>query len=270
MRVKRLEIQGFKSFKDKTVIHFDEGITGIVGPNGCGKSNIVDAFFWVMGEQSYKHMRGTGSEDLIFNGSSKYAPLGMAEATLVMETDVVDTENAPAGASFQDLPVHLRAKEVSVTRRVYRSGEGEYFINGVQSRLKDVQELFMDTGVGAKGYSVIEQGQIGKVVNSKPEERRLLIEEAAGIAKYKARKKESLRKMEATQANLARLTDIIQEIEKNLGSLERQAQKAKQYRKYKDELLDKEMTWGRRKNLVLRQKLEAIQRTKTALDQELV
>ncbi|MEK6577765.1 MAG: AAA family ATPase, partial [Bdellovibrionota bacterium] len=269
MRVKRLEIQGFKSFKDKTVIHFDHGITGIVGPNGCGKSNIVDAFFWVMGEQSYKHMRGTGSDDLIFNGSSKYSPLGLAEATLVLETDVVDTENAPAGATVADVPVHLRAKEISVTRRLYRGGEGEYFINGVHARLRDIQELFMDTGVGAKGYSVIEQGQIGKIVNAKPEERRLLIEEAAGIAKYKARKKESIRKMEAAQANLSRLTDVIQEIERNLASLERQAQKARLYKKYKDELLDKEMIWGRRKYLIIRQKLEALKATREALEQEL-
>ncbi len=270
MRVKRLEIQGFKSFKDKTVVHFDHSITGIVGPNGCGKSNIVDAFFWVMGEQSYKHMRGSSSDDLIFNGSSKYNPLGMAEATLVLETDVPDTANAPAGATVQDIPLHLRAKEISVTRRLYRGGEGEYFINGVPARLKDIHELFMDTGVGAKGYSIIEQGQIGKIVNAKPEERRLLIEEAAGIAKYKARKKESLRKMEATQGNLSRLNDVIAEIERNLNSLERQAQKAKQYRKYKDELLDKEMTWGRRKTLVMRQRLEALKKERDALEQELM
>jgi chromosome segregation protein len=270
MRVKRLEIQGFKSFKDKTIIHFDHGITGIVGPNGCGKSNIVDAFFWVMGEQSYKHMRGSGSDDLIFNGSSKYAPIGMAEATLVMETAVPDTEDAPAGATAQDVPPPTKMREISVTRRLYRGGEGEYFVNGVSARLKDIQELFMDTGVGAKGYSVIEQGQIGKIVNSKPEERRLLIEEAAGIAKYKARKKESLRKVEATQANLARLTDVIQEIERNVASLERQAQKARQYKKLKEELLDQEMTWGRRKIQVLRQRLESLRKDKEALDQELV
>jgi chromosome segregation protein len=270
MRVKRLEIQGFKSFKDKTVIHFDHGITGIVGPNGCGKSNIVDAFFWVMGEQSYKHMRGSGSDDLIFNGSSKYAPIGMAEATLVMETAVPDTADGPTGASAQDIPAQLKMREISVTRRLYRGGEGEYFVNGVPARLKDIQELFMDTGVGAKGYSVIEQGQIGKIVNAKPEERRLLVEEAAGIAKYKARKKESLRKVEATQANLSRLTDVIQEIERNVNSLERQAQKARQYKKLKEELLDQEMTWGRRKILVLRQKLESLRKQKEALDQELV
>jgi chromosome segregation protein len=267
MRVKRLEIQGFKSFKDKTVVHFDHSITGIVGPNGCGKSNIVDAFFWVMGEQSYKHMRGSSSDDLIFNGSSRYNPLGMAEATLVMETDVPDTANAPAGATLADIPVHLRSKEVSVTRRLYRGGEGEYFINGVPARLKDIHELFMDTGVGAKGYSIIEQGQIGKIVNAKPEDRRLLIEEAAGIAKYKARKKESLRKMEATQGNLSRLNDVIAEIERNLNSLERQAQKARQYKKYKDELLDKEMTWGRRKALVTRQRLESLKKERDALEQ---
>ncbi len=253
------------------MVHFDHSITGIVGPNGCGKSNIVDAFFWVMGEQSYKHMRGNSSDDLIFNGSSKYSPLGLAEATLVLETDVVDLmAEAPSGASSQDIPVHLKTKEVSVTRRLYRSGEGEYLINGTAARLKDIQELFMDTGVGAKGYSVIEQGQIGKIVNSKPEERRLLIEEAAGIAKYKARKKESLRKMEATQANLARLTDIIQEIEKTLGSLERQAQKARQYKKYKDELIDKEMTWGRRKNAILQEKLQVLKNQRDTLEQDLV
>ncbi|MBU6376755.1 MAG: AAA family ATPase, partial [Bdellovibrionales bacterium] len=269
MRVKRLEIQGFKSFKDKTIIHFDKGITGIVGPNGCGKSNIVDAFFWVMGEQSYKHMRGSGSEDLIFNGSSRYAPLGLAEATMVLETDAHDIDPA-SGATTQDIPLHLRSKEIAVTRRVYRSGEGEYFINGQPARLKDIQELFMDTGVGAKGYSVIEQGQIGKIVNAKPEERRLLIEEAAGIAKYKARKKESLRKMEATQGNLSRLNDVVQEIERNLGSLERQAQKARSYNKMRGELTEKEMTWGRRKARVIQQKLQELNSSKEIVDQEIL
>ncbi len=272
MKIKRLEIQGFKSFKDKTVIHFDHSITGIVGPNGCGKSNVVDAFFWVMGEQSYKHMRGSGSEDLIFNGSSKYSPLGFAEATLVMEMDTggVDTSKEPSGASATDAPVHFKTKEISVTRRVYRGGEGEYFINGVQARLKDIHELFMDTGVGSKGYSIIEQGQIGKIVQSKPEDRRLLIEEAAGIAKYKARKKESLRKLEAAQANLGRLTDVIQEIERSLSSLERQAQKAQQYKKLKDELLEKEMTWGRRKNQVLTRRLKEMREKRDTLEAECV
>lgn len=269
MRVKRLEVQGFKSFKDKTVIHFDHSITGIVGPNGCGKSNIVDAFFWVMGEQSHKHIRASGSEDLIFNGSSRYSPLGFAEATLVLETDYVDTENGAAGASVKDLPLHLRTKEIAVTRKVFRTGEGEYFINGVQARLKDIHELFMDTGVGAKGYSIIEQGQIGKIVNAKPEDRRVLIEEAAGIAKYKARKKESLRKMEAAHLNLARLNDVVSEIERSLNSLERQAGKASQYKKFKEELLDKEMTWGRRKNRVLRMRLDELKAKREVLEQDL-
>lgn len=270
MRVKRLEVHGFKSFKDKTVIHFDHNITGVVGPNGCGKSNIVDAFFWVMGEQSHKHIRAGGSEDLIFNGSSKYSPSAIAEATLVLETDFVDTENAPAGASVKDLPLHLRTKEIAVTRRVYRGGEGEYLINGITSRLKDIHELFMDTGVGAKGYSIIAQGEIQKIVNAKPEDRRVLIEEAAGIAKYKARKKESLRKMETAHANLSRLNDVIAEIERTLNSLERQAQKASQYKKHKEELLAKEMTWGRRKNRVLRVRLDELKAKREAIEQELV
>jgi len=270
MRVKRLEVQGFKSFKDKTVLHFDHSITGIVGPNGCGKSNIVDAFFWVMGEQSNKHMRAGGSADLIFNGLSKYMPLGFAEAIMVLETDAADTQNAASGASAQDIPLHLRSKEIAVTRRVYRTGEGEYFINGVPARLRDIQELFMDTGIGAKGYSIIAQGEIQKIVNAKPDDRRLLIEEAAGIAKYKARKKESLRKMESAHGNLARLNDVITEIEKNLNSLERQAQKAAQYKKHKDDLLEREMTWGRRKNKVLGQRLVDLKSQRETLEQDLV
>jgi len=266
MRIKRLEIQGFKSFKDKTVIYFDRPITGIVGPNGSGKSNIVDAFFWVMGEQSYKHIRSSGSDDIIFKGSSRYSPLGMAEATLVMEQETVDTDKIGTGAvSEENLPTIK--KEISVTRRVYRAtGEGEYFINGVQARLKDIQEFFLDTGVGAKGYSVIEQGQIGKVVNSKPEERRLLIEDAAGIAKYKQRKKESLKKLEGANANLLRLNDVLAEIDRSLASLERQAQKARKYKEYRAELLEKETTWGRRKNTVLQRQIHKILDDRQALE----
>jgi chromosome segregation protein len=244
MRVKRLEIQGFKSFKDKTVIHFDHRITGIVGPNGCGKSNIVDAFFWVMGEQSYKHMRGTSSEDLIFNGSSKYAALGVAEATLVMEQD--EDAGPPVGASFKDTPPR-KTRETSVTRRLYRSGEGEYLINGLPARLRDIHELFMDSGLGTKGYSVIEQGQIAKVVNAKPDERRMLFEEAAGIAKYKARKKESLRKLEATEHNMSRLQDLIREVEGHRKSLEQQSEKARTYERYREALTQKETVWAKRK-----------------------
>jgi chromosome segregation protein len=266
MRIKRLEIQGFKSFKDKTVIHFDRPITGIVGPNGSGKSNIVDAFFWVMGEQSYKHIRSSGSDDIIFKGSSKYSPLGMAEATLVLEQETIDTEKMGEGA-FTEENLPLIKKEISVTRRVYRAtGEGEYYINGVQARLRDIQEFFLDTGVGAKGYSVIEQGQIGKVVNSKPEERRLLIEDAAGIAKYKQRKKESLKKLEGANANLLRLNDVLTEIDRSLASLERQAQKARKYKEYRSELLEKETTWGRRKNTVLQRQIHKILDERQAME----
>ncbi|HRK01138.1 MAG TPA: chromosome segregation protein SMC [Oligoflexia bacterium] len=246
MRVKRLEIQGFKSFKDKTVIHFDDGVTGIVGPNGCGKSNIVDSFFWVMGEQSTKHLRGSGQGDLIFNGSEKYSPSGMAEVTMVLSTGAKGAE-IPEGMTIRDLPAHLRFEEIAITRRLFRDGESEYLINGQTCRLKDIHELFMDTGAGPKAYSIIEQGQISRIVQQKPEERRTLIEEAAGIVKFKARKKESLRKIEATQQNLLRINDIVAEIERQLGSLERQATKARQYKKYKEELQGKELLSGRKK-----------------------
>lgn len=230
MRIKKLELQGFKSFKDRTVIMFDQGITGIVGPNGCGKSNIVDALVWVMGETSAKHLRGSTMEDVIFAGSQDYAPVGMAEVSLTLEND---------GGAF---PVkYLNHSEVMVTRRLHRGGESEYLINKESCRLRDIQEIFMDTGAGAKGFSIIEQGQIGKIITSKPSERRSLIEEAAGITKFKARKRESERKLKATDQNLVRLADIIRELKRQLDSLERQAQKAERYRKLKDELRKKEL-----------------------------
>ncbi|MGE4231691.1 MAG: chromosome segregation protein SMC [Bacteriovoracia bacterium] len=275
MRVKRLELQGFKSFKDKTVIHFDDGITGIVGPNGCGKSNIVDSFFWVMGEQSVKHMRADGQIDLIFNGSEKYAPMSLAEVTLVLSTGA-DPENMPEDSSQRDLPPHMRYSEISVTRRLFRDGSSEYMINGQTCRLKDIHELFMDTGAGPKAYSIIEQGQISKIVASKPEDRRSLVEEAAGIVKFKTRKKESLRKIEATQQNLLRINDIIAEIERQLAFLERQATKARQYKKYKEELQDKELFVGRKKLFSIKQsnqeaaaKLETSQFDETKLRNDL-
>ena len=198
MRIKKLEICGFKSFKDRTVIHFDAGITGIVGPNGCGKSNIVDALVWVMGEMSAKHLRGSSMEDVIFAGSQDYAPMGMAEVSLTLEND---------GGPF---PVqYLNHSEVMVTRRLHRAGDSEYLVNKEPARLRDIQEIFMDTGAGSRGFSIIEQGQIGKIITSKPSERRVLIEEAAGITKFKVRKKESERKLKATEQNLVRLADIV-------------------------------------------------------------
>lgn len=228
MRLKRLIIQGFKSFKDRTTINFDDGITGIVGPNGCGKSNIVDALFWVMGEQSAKHLRGKSMKDLIFSGSSKYNPGAFAEATLVLEND---------GGKH----IHIGAKvsspsEIHLTRKLYRNGDTEYRINGEPARLRDIQEVFMDTGAGAKSYSIIAQGEINRLVQAKPEERRVMIEEVAGITKFKARKRESLRKIEATQGNLNRLSDLQIEIEKNLRSLQKQAEKAERARSLKEKI----------------------------------
>ncbi len=225
MKLLRLHLQGFKSFKDKTTIHFDEGITGIVGPNGCGKSNIVDALFWVMGEQSAKHLRGTKMKDLIFAGSSKYAPGSFAEVTLVLE----NTKNKHIHIGSQV----SSPNEIALTRKLYRNGETEYRINNTPARLKDIQEVFMDTGAGAKSYSIIAQGEINRLVQAKPVERRTMIEEVAGITKFKMRKRDSVKKIEQTQANLNRLNDLQSEIYKNLKALERQAEKAEKARTLK-------------------------------------
>lgn len=228
MKLKRLILQGFKSFKDRQVIHFDDGITGIVGPNGCGKSNVVDALFWVMGEQSAKHLRGNTMKDVIFAGSSKYSPGAFAEVSLVLEND--DGKHIHIGNQVSS------PTEIQLTRKLYRNGETEYRINDVPCRLKDIQEVFMDTGAGAKSYSIIAQGEINRLVQAKPEERRVMIEEVAGITKFKVRKKESLKKIEATEQNLARLNDLQQEIEKNLKSLEKQAEKAERARDLKEKV----------------------------------
>lgn len=227
MRIKKLELVGFKSFKDRTMIHFDGGITGVVGPNGCGKSNIVDALLWVMGEMSAKDLRGSTMTDVIFAGAEGYAPLGMCEVSLTLEND---------GGPF---PVkYLKHSEIMVTRRLHRSGEGEYFINREPARLKDIQEIFMDTGAGSKGFSIIQQGMIGRIITAKPEDRKYLIEEAAGITKFKARKKESQRKLQSTEQNLLRLQDIIGELKRQIDSLQRQAQRAERYRALKNQIED--------------------------------
>ena len=233
MKLKRLIIHGFKSFKDRTTIHFDDGITGIVGPNGCGKSNIVDALFWVMGEQSAKHLRGASMKDLIFAGSSKYTPGAWAEVSLVLDNDEgkhIHIGNQVANPS-----------EIQLTRKLYRNGETEYRINNIPCRLKDIQEVFMDTGAGAKSYSIIAQGEINRLVQSKPEERRVMIEEVAGITKFKIRKRESLRKIEQTQENLTRLIDLKLEIERNLKQLEGQSEKAKRARELKEKVEHNEL-----------------------------
>lgn len=228
MKLQRLIVQGFKSFKDRTTIEFDDGITGIVGPNGCGKSNIVDALFWVMGEQSAKHLRGTNMKDLIFSGSTKYSPASFAEVTLVLEN--TNGKHIHINGSV------ARPEEISLTRKLYRNGETEYRINNEPARLKDIHEVFMDTGAGAKSYSIIAQGEINKLVQAKPEERRTMIEEVAGITKFKLRKRDSLKKIEATQQNLARLEDLQQEIYKNLKNLEKQAEKAERARNLRERI----------------------------------
>ncbi|MEO6576029.1 MAG: chromosome segregation protein SMC, partial [Polyangiaceae bacterium] len=227
MKIKKLEMIGFKSFVDRTIVNFDHEVLGIVGPNGCGKSNIVDAIRWCMGEQSAKHLRGRSMEDVIFSGSDTRSAHEFAEVTLTFTND-----GGEVPIEYRDYP------EIAVTRRLSRNGDSDYLINKTQVRLKDVTDLFLGTGVGTKAYSIIEQGKIGLIVSAKPEDRRLLIEEAAGITKYKSKKKQAERKMEMTQQNLLRVGDIVAEIERNLGSLKRQAAKAERYLSYRNELED--------------------------------
>ena len=222
MYLKRLEMQGFKSFADKTVLEFMPGITSVIGPNGSGKSNIADSIRWVLGEQSIKELRGGKSADIIFAGTQSRKSLGFAEASLVFD----NTDGK--------LPIEFQ--EVIVTRRIYRSGETGYFINKVQCRLKDILELFMDTGIGKDGYSIIGQGKIDEILSNKSEDRRNVFEEAAGIVKFKTRKEESEKKLERTKLNVLRINDILSEIEGNLEPLKAQSEKAKKYVDLKSEL----------------------------------
>ena len=221
MKLKKLEINGFKSFVEKTSIQFPPGISAVVGPNGCGKSNIVDAIKWVMGEQSVKQLRGKSMEDVIFSGSNGKPPLNMAEVSLTLAN-----ENGTAPEELKDFT------EIMLTRRLYRSGESGYFINKQPCRLKDIHNIFMGSGMGTKSYAVIQQGNIGAITDAGPEERRVFIEEAAGITRYKSRKKEALSKVGATNQNILRVTDIIAEINRQMAGLKRQAKKAERYKKY--------------------------------------
>jgi len=231
MRIKRLDIIGFKSFAERAVIRFDDPITGVVGPNGCGKSNVVDAIRWCMGEQSAKHLRGKAMEDVIFSGSDRRGPTGYCEVSLTFEND-------------GRLPVeYLQFSEITVTRRLFRDGTSEYYLNKTPCRLRDITEFFMGTGIGTRAYSIIEQGRVGMIVSSKPEERRFLIEEAAGITKYKLRRKAAEKKLELTRQNLLRVSDVVAEQERQLASLKRQADKAERYKRYRAELRDIEL-WG--------------------------
>ncbi|MGE5303112.1 MAG: chromosome segregation protein SMC [Alphaproteobacteria bacterium] len=232
MRLKRLEMLGFKSFAQKTVIELPAGVTAVVGPNGCGKSNIVDALRWAMGEQSARHLRGHQMEDVVFNGSDSLPATGMAEVSLTF-----DNEDGRGPAEYGNF------SEIMVTRRLFRSGESEYAINKIPCRLKDVVELFLGTGVGSKAYSIVEQGRVDELVNSKPEERRALIEEAAGTSKYKSRKVVAERKVERTQQNLLRVSDIVREIERQIRSMELQAKKAERFRALRAELKEKDLAY---------------------------
>jgi len=234
MRLKKIIVNGFKSFADKTEFDFDAQVTAIVGPNGCGKSNVVDAVKWVLGEQSVKSLRSGNMADVIFGGSSSRKPLGSADVTLVMSND----------DGQQQGRLSVETQEVAVTRRIFRSGESEYRINNKLCRLKDIRELFMDTGVGTKAYSIIEQGQIDRILSASKQDRRILFEEAAGISKYKAHKKEAMRKLERTEQNLLRLADILGEVTKRLRSVKLAAGKARNYLAYTERLKELQVNYS--------------------------
>lgn len=233
MYLKSLDILGFKSFADKTHLEFHKGVTGIVGPNGCGKSNVVDAIRWVLGETSAKALRGGEMADVIFNGTEKRKPLGMAEVTLTM----ADCEEK----------LKVDYNEVAITRRVFRDGKSEYRINGTLCRLRDIHDMLMDTGIGRTAYSIMAQGQIDQILSSKPEERRMVFEEAAGITKYKKEKKEALRKLDYTEANLLRVSDVLAEQERRMNSLKRQVSKARRYKSLASSVLVLDTHLGHRR-----------------------
>ncbi|MHC4998881.1 MAG: chromosome segregation SMC family protein, partial [Planctomycetota bacterium] len=221
MKLEKIIINGFKSFADKTELTISHPITAIVGPNGCGKSNVVDALKWVLGNQSPKSLRSGQMADVIFSGSSSRKASGMSEVSL----------------HFSDVRgLGLEQDDLQISRRLFRSGESEYLINNKSCRLKDIRELFMDTGVGVSAYSIIEQGQIDQLLKATTQDRRMIFEEAAGISKYKAHKKEALRKLDRTEQNLLRLADIVNEVQKQLRSIKLQAGKARNYLEYSDRL----------------------------------
>ena len=222
MYLKSLEVHGFKSFANKLLFEFHNGITAIVGPNGSGKSNVADAVRWVLGEQSAKQLRGAKMEDIIFAGTELRKPLGYAYVAITI--------------SNEDHKLNVPYEEVTIARRVYRSGESEYLLNGASCRLRDIQELLFDTGIGKEGYSIIGQGQIDKILSGKPEERRELFDEAAGIVKFKKRKAAAEKNLAEEQQNMVRIEDILSELEKQVGPLEKQSEKAHEYLIYRDEL----------------------------------
>src|SRR5882757_118388 len=230
MYLKALKLHGFKSFADPTTLRFEPGVTAVVGPNGCGKSNIADSIRWVLGEQSAKALRGGKMQDIIFEGADTRKAASMCEVSLLL------TEcEKQLGSEFH---------EIEITRRVHRDGQSEYAFNGQTCRLKDIQKLFMDTGVGRTSYSIMAQGQIDQILSSKPEERRAVFEEAAGITKYKSQRREALNKLSLTEQNLARVADVIGEVARQIGSLRRQAAKAMRYRRLSHRLRHLSLAWS--------------------------
>jgi chromosome segregation protein len=252
MRIDKIELIGFKSFADKTTFHFHPGITCIVGPNGCGKSNVVDAFRWVLGEQSAKSLRGDKMEEVIFNGSVSKKPKGMAEVTLVVSglDGTVKSQEGDNGEGVSDVAF--------ISRRLYRSGESEYILNKNQSRLKDVKDLFLDTGLEVKSYSVLEQDRITDILHAKPLDRRILIEEIAGVMKYNVRKREAQAKLESSRANLQRINDIIVEVKRQINFLDRLAKKAERYKKLSSEIRSIELKIAKRDYRALKDSSENI------------
>jgi chromosome segregation protein len=253
--LKSIEIVGFKSFAHPTLLRFEPGMTAIVGPNGCGKSNIADAIRWVLGETSAKALRGSKMEDVIFNGTEARKPLGMSEVSITF----ADCEKT-LGTDYN---------EVTVTRRVFRSGEGQYFLNKTACRLKDIARLFMDTGIGTSSYSLMEQGRIDQVLSSRPEDRREIFEEASGITRFKADRKEALRKLEQTEANLLRLDDVIREVKRQIGSLQRQAGKARRYKELRDQLRKLDTFWAARRLQEMDVELQTLETTIAELNRKI-
>ena len=254
MYLKRLELQGFKSFADRTILEFKPGITSVIGPNGSGKSNISDAIRWVLGEQSIKSLRGSKSEDIIFAGTQNRKSLGFAEVSIVFDNEE------------QSLPIEY--SEVTVTRKLYRTGETGYFINKVPCRLKDIYELFMDTGIGKDGYSIIGQGKIDEILSNKSEDRRHIFEEAAGIVKYRVRREESEKKLEQTKVNLIRINDILAEIEANLDPLKLQAEKARKFLDLREELKNIEVGLFINKIDEYKQRLKELEKNKDIFESQ--
>jgi chromosome segregation protein len=256
MRLKRLEITGFKSFRDKMVLDFSKGISAIVGPNGCGKSNIVDAIRWAMGEQRIKTLRGKKMDDVIFHGAENAAPIGMTEVSMILDSN---------GRQFPG--DYAECSEVMISRRLFRDGESEYTINKVPCRLIDVRDLLMGTGLGVRTYSLVEQNSVANLVEAKPEDRRQFIEDAAGISKYRVRKESAIRKMEATKQNILRLNDIIREVKSQLNAVSRQAKRAEQYKALKKEVKEAELTLALHTYTDLAGQKETLGKTRDSLNE---